>query len=69
MKKCWLCGAKRGLRPYETSGGVEVRSICAEWLVPCHRRRNAFGRDFRRRFRRHEVVLEWQGVNAIRSHE
>lgn len=44
MKVCWICGAgPRGLRSYEwtrVDGVLTVVSwVCAEWKVPCSRRR------------------------------
>ena len=48
-KKCFVCGAgPRGLRGYEYRNGKDVSWVCAEWLVPCHRRNTAFGRKVRK---------------------
>jgi hypothetical protein len=53
-RKCFVCGAgPRGLREYSSrrdAGGVlrVMDWLCAEWLVPCHRRNSAFGRKARR---------------------
>jgi hypothetical protein len=52
--KCFVCGAgPQGLRAYETvntgSSFRAVRFVCAEWLTPCWKRPNAFGRAVRAR--------------------
>ena len=52
-KRCFVCGAgPRGLRAYTTDNLTgKWRTtvwVCAEWLVPCHRRNSAFGRKARR---------------------
>lgn len=51
--RCFVCGAgPRGLRAYSSNNRsgkwVTTESVCAEWLVPCHRRNNTFGRKARR---------------------
>jgi hypothetical protein len=50
--RCFVCSAgPKGLRGYsfERVKGklVAVTWVCAEWLVPCFKRRNAFGRKVR----------------------
>lgn len=52
-KRCWICFAgPSGLRAYESSNvsgkWVTKSWVCAEWLVPCHRRNNAFGKKARK---------------------
>ena len=54
-RRCFVCGCgPRGLRAYETTNRtpdgtwITLSWVCAEWLVPCHRRNSPFGLKARR---------------------
>lgn len=56
IKKCFICKAgPRGLRVYErrrVRDKLITKWICAEWLVPCYRRNNVYGRKIQARLRK-----------------